>query len=300
MMKRFLIVCIVFFLGAAFPPGCHAGATPPDSLNILLLGHSYGVDCTEHLPALLKEAGITNVRIGRFIKGNCSLEERWNLAFQPSVYLECAPGETEYVRRQATMPEIFGERPWDIVIFQTSLENEGRYETIQPWLDRLVNLVREEMLTRYGRSPELWWNCFWPISVLLEGKPEKELPTYRLSFYGGSSRKMYKAYVKTARKVVRRTAVSRIIPSGATIMALRSSPLNEPGIKEFTRDGYHLSFGAGRYAAACTVFESLITPRYGVSVVGNALRLPDLVTPVTDANAEALQRAARRSVRKFR
>lgn len=260
MMKRFLIVCIVLFLGAAFPPGCHAGATPPDSLNILLLGHSYGVDCTEHLQALLKEAEITNVRIGRFIKGNCSLEERWNLAFQPSVYLECAPGETKYVRRQATMPEIFGERPWDIVIFQTSLENEGRYETIQPWLDRLVNLVREEMLTRYGRSPELWWNCFWPISVLLEGKPEKELPTYRLSFYGGSSRKMYKAYVKTARKVVRRR----------------------------------------RYAAACTVFESLITPRYGVSVVGNALRLPDLVTPVTDANAEALQRAARRSVRKFR
>ena len=291
-MKRFFLIWVLVFAGLILPLESHAKTEAPDSLKILLLGHSYGVDCTEHLPALLVEAGITNVRIGCFIKGNCSLEERWNLAFQPAVYLECAPGETNYEKRQATMPEILQERPWDIVIFQTSLENEGRYETVQPWLNQLITLICGESRTRYGRTPELWWNCFWPISVLLENKPEQERSTYRLSFYGGSSRKMYKAYVKTARKIVRRTAVDRIIPSGAAIMDLRRSSLNTPEMKEFTRDGYHLSFGAGRYAAACTLFETLITPRYGISAVGNPLRLPDLVTPVTDENAEALQRAA--------
>ena len=36
-----------------------------ETLNILLIGHSFGVDATEYLPALLAEAGIDNVRIGR-------------------------------------------------------------------------------------------------------------------------------------------------------------------------------------------------------------------------------------------
>ena len=269
----------------------------PDSLNILILGHSYGADCTEHLPALLVQAGITNVRVARFVKGNCSLQTRWELARKKAGYHECAPGETEFVKRSAVLADVLAEHAWDIVIFQNSLENEGRYETAQPWLDQLIGLVREVSSKRWGRMPELWWNCFWPISVLLENKPDNETATYRLSFYGGSSQQMFDAYRKTARQVVKRTEIDRIIPSGATIMDLRASEYNVPEVKQFTRDGYHLSFGAGRYAAACTLFEALILPRYGVSVVGNSLRLPDLVTPVTDDNAGALQRAARRAVR---
>ena len=292
MVKRIIIICLALSVGLFSGWDGHARTQAPDSLNILMLGHSYGIDCTEHLPALLLEAGITNIRIGRFIKGNCSLEERWNLAFKPALYMECAPGKKEYVRRNATLPAILNEHPWDIVIFQTSLENAGRYETVQPWLDQLITLVRKESQSRDGKTPELWWHCFWPISVLLENKPENERATYRLSFYDGNSQKMYKAYAKTARKIRRRTAISHVIPTGATIMDLRSSPLNTPEVKEFTRDGYHLSQGAGRYATACTLFATFITPRYGVSVVGNTLRLPDLVTPVTDENAEALQRYA--------
>lgn len=269
----------------------------PDSLNILLFGHSYGADCTEHLPALLVEAGIRNVRIARFNKGNCSLEERWKLSTQKATLQECAPGERKFVNRSVTLAQVLKERPWDIVIFQTSLENAGRYETMQPWLDKLIDVVNKDSKANFGRTPELWWHCFWPISVLLENKPENERATYRLSFYGGRSQQMYEAYCKAAKTVLKKTAIGAIIPTGATIMSLRASELNKPEVKQFTRDGYHMSYGAGRYAAACTLFETLITPRYGVSVVGNPLRLPELKTPVTEANATAIQRAAAKAVK---
>ena len=43
------------------------------SINILWFGHSYGVDSTELLPQIASEAGVENLYIGRFVKGNCSV-----------------------------------------------------------------------------------------------------------------------------------------------------------------------------------------------------------------------------------
>jgi hypothetical protein len=93
------------------------------------------------------------------------------------------------------------------------------------------------------------------------------------------------------------TGIQDIIPSGTAIMNLRASYLNTPMSKAFTRDGYHLSLGEGRYAAACVFFEYMVAPRYGISVLGNSLRLPDLKPAVTDKNAEFLQLCAVEAVK---
>ena len=274
---------------------------PAAETSILLFGHSFGQDSTEHLPALLDAAGITDVRVARFVKANGSLEEHYNFFVADSLnsdfsYTECTPGSTTWQARSLTVKQAIDERAWDYVIFQNSLENEGRYETAQPYLNNLVAYVRARSRELFGREPVICWNLFWPISKLAEDGSNATL-TYRLSFYENSSQKAWEAYVTATRQLMADTGITNIVPTGAAIMSLRASPLNTAAMNEFTRDKYHLSLGAGRYTAACALFESIIAPKYGVSVLGNPLRLPSLAQPVTDANAGALQQCAVDAVR---
>lgn len=64
--------------------------------------------------------------------------------------------------------------------------------------------------------------------------------------------------VAQARKVLDQTDVEQIIPTGTVLQNLRTSSLNND--MDLTRDGYHMDYGLSRYAAACAVFESIISP----------------------------------------
>lgn len=69
---------------------------------------------------------------------------------------------------------------------------------------------------------------------------------------------------------------------------------------DLTNDGTHCADGLGDYTAACCYFQSLIAPRYGVSVLNNPYRVsitpsgtyPESVVSVTDENAYIAQKAA--------
>ena len=278
------------------------------AINILLFGHSFGVDCSEYVPSLAVEAGVENLHFGRFIKANCSLEEHWDYlqCDTTAFYSEAMPGERYFTVKEKTVREALAETEWDYVIFQTSLENEGRYETFQPYLNDLIDYVLKASRAAGHKKPKIGWNMFWPVSILLEDGSNPRA-TYRLSFYGNSSEKMYEAYRDAAGKVLKKTKVSFVIPSGATVMAARESELNTPQLREFTRDGYHLSEGYGRYMAACTWFEKLLAKETGISVVGNPLRISAPVDPernsvisdpvTDDAVALRLQELAAQTVR---
>ena len=243
------------------------------SINILWFGHSYGVDSTELLPQIVSEAGVENLYIGRFVKGNCSLEEHYDfyLSDKAGRYSECVPGETEFKKVPKSMREAVEGVKWDYVIFQNSLENEGRYETARPYLDSLVSFVLKTQKERYGSEPAVGWNMFWPISRLREDG-SNNLCTYRLSFYGNSSDQMWAAYMQATKKLVEETGVDLIIPTGTAVMNARATSLNDADARDFTRDGYHLSYDRGRYIAACAVFETLVAPVAGKSVLGNPYR----------------------------
>jgi hypothetical protein len=274
-----------------------------ETFSILLLGHSFGMDSTEYLPQLLNAAGIHGVRVARFTKANCSLEERWNFIQtgarkskdgKNNEYYECAPGAAKWRRCDKTEKQVIAERPWDCVILQDSLDNQGRYEIIRPWLDKVAGFIRKDSRERFGREPEICWNLFWPMSHLtLKSKSQKL--RQRMAIYGNDPVKMWNSYQSAARRIAAETGIKNILPTGETIMRLRKSKLNTPEAKEFTCDGYHLSRGEGRYAAACALFAHFITPRYGVSVIGNPLRLRNVQNPVGDRNAKILQKCAQES-----
>lgn len=263
-------------------------------LNILLFGHSFGIDCTEELPALAARAGISNLHIGRFIKGNCSMEEHYSFFLDDSndKYAECLPGELTFKSVPKTVREAVSQTRWHYVIFQNSLENEGRYETAQPYLDDLVDFVRTTQAREFSREPVIGWNMFWPISKLLEDG-SNSLCAYRLSFYNNSSEVMWTAYMSATQELMEDTGIDFIIPSGTAVMNFRASSLNDEDARELTRDGYHMSYGGGRYLVACVWFEKILAPIYGTSVLGNTYRKPNTPVSVSDTKtATALQKMA--------
>lgn len=272
------------------------------SVNILIFGHSYGRDCTEYLPALAVEAGINDVRVGRFIKSNCSLEEHYQAFIGDTTnrYSECLPGETVYKDVPLSIKEVVTGIRWDYIIFQNSLENEGRYETAQPYLSKLVEYVCDTQLNRFDNEPVICWNMFWPISRLHEDG-SNERSTYRLSFYENSSEKMWESYLAATRELMEDTGIDFIIPSGTAVMLFRESRWNTPEARELTRDGYHMGYGAGRYLVACTLYEKILAPIYGKSVLGNDLRVKGKPLPVEDRRtARFLQKLAVKAVKNDR
>ena len=94
-----------------------------------------------------------------------------------------------------------------------------------------------------------------------------------------------------------------IISTGVMLQNLRTSNLDNA--MNLTRDGYHMDNGISRYGASCTVFESILTPKFNVTLDGNTFR-PNLTadtgessytTPVTDVNAPMALQAARYAIK---
>jgi hypothetical protein len=106
---------------------------------------------------------------------------------------------------------------------------------------------------------------------------------------------MFEAIHQCVKNLKKDYKIKTIIPSGTAIQSLRMSAVNNPPM-DFTRDGYHLDLGSGRYAAACTWYETLIKPYTHISMMGNTLR-PDVGTKVSEEMAPYIHKAAKRAVK---
>lgn len=71
-------------------------------------------------------------------------------------------------------------------------------------------------------------------------------------------------------------------------------------VNDLTRDGYHLSLTLGRYTAACTWFEALIRPVFGVSVKKNPCRLQGTDFELSADAARLCRKTAAKAVRNRR
>jgi hypothetical protein len=82
--------------------------------------------------------------------------------------------------------------------------------------------------------------------------------------YNKDQEQMYRAIVETVNNAADQVDIDIVIPAGTAIQNARSSYIGD----NFCRDGYHLSYGIGRYIAACTWYEKLLNR----PVVGNTYK----------------------------
>lgn len=94
--------------------------------------------------------------------------------------------------------------------------------------------------------------------------------------YFANQQAMFEAIVAQVRKITAQTCIDIVIPSGTSLQNLRTSSLNRDNGMDLTRDSYHMDYGISRYAAAATVFRTLVTPLHGRQRRGKRLPLFDL------------------------
>lgn len=78
------------------------------------------------------------------------------------------------------------------------------------------------------------------------------------------------------------TGIELIIPTGRAVDIARKAGYTSTIYGE-SAYSFHCSRGVGRYLGSCTWFEAIIKPIYGISVVGNTLRMTEKMSGESDA-----------------
>ena len=275
-------------LTAAMPAAARGKGA--DTLRILAIGNSFSDDAMEYLPALLDNLGIENVSLARLYVAGCSLERHMKMynndkaAYQ---YYRSEAGCNRWVKaaRTVSLRQALADGEWDIVVMQQASGFSGRYESYEPYLDSLIAIVR-----RAQPHARLAWHMTWAYA---SGSTHPQFADY-----GRDCTQMYEEICGAVRQMLHEHphTFRYLIPSGAVIESLRLSEVNNPPM-DFTRDGYHMDFGAGRYALACTWYEVLIRPFTHRTMRNNSLLSIWGDMKVDDRMASYCRQAAWRAAR---
>lgn len=264
-MKRFstllgLILFVILFSTTELQAKRQTTDTNGDGkLRVLAIGNSFSDDAMEYLPSFVDNLECEHVELARLYIGGCSLERhvreyrQGNASYQFYHYdydaYEPKSDKIHEWKKDSelrTMEHALKMGEWDIITMQQVSGYSGKWESFQPHLDELVEIVR-----KYQPKARLAWHMTWSYSSDSKHGDFKR--------YNNDQETMTNAIVATARKVYEETPhFDYLIPSGVAIEALRNTCNNPP--KDLTRDGFHLDYGMGRYAAACVWYKVLIEP----------------------------------------
>ena len=259
-------------------------------LNVLLLGHSFGIDCTQYVPSLLQAAGVTNANVCRFYTGDCQLAWYYNYVAtntSPQNFGQSAFVNNAWVWQDnggITVNSKLKETPWDVVVLQQStagLQNVftgcADYSTFQPWLNILLDYISYTIQETHHKKPHICYNM--------------------ITSYRANHAAMYDDIVTATRQMMAETGISHIL-TPATAMETARTIYTDPVYAYITRDNWHASLGIGRYLDACTWFEQLFVPIYSsaqsdITVLGNTfIPSPALGTTMSFAEDEVTPEVA--------
>ena len=255
------------------------------SLKVLAIGNSFVDDPMAYLDAIVRNSGINRNQLCVYsaVKSSSSLDF-WATT--------CKNGDSVTITRRTgalTMPVLraplaeFLAIDWDVVTVQQVSSMAQNTQSFNPSLVYLISQIRNLCP---NKNVVIAWQQVW-------------------SYWGGDLETSILNWQKIneAAIITYDYGIDMIIPTGTAIQNARGTSLNTP--HGLLRDNKHLSYGAGRYVAACTWFEALIAPVYGVSVVGNTAvhAITDNeqssiyeTVPVTDDNRSLCQQCAAAAV----
>ena len=289
-MKRLfsLTVSLIFAIMLIMPA---AAQTKDDGvLRILAIGNSFSDDGTEYLPALLENLDVDNVEVARLYVGGCTLESHMKFYDnEEAAYLfyHSKAGQNKWTKAEekVAMQYALGLGEWDIITMQQASGYSGQYDSYTPHLARLIDVVKQAQ-----PNAKLVWHMTWSYSSDSNHK--------HYAFYDNDQTTMDNAILKCLHTLLDEfSEIETIIPSGTVVKSLRGSAINNYP-KDLTRDGFHMGHGAGRYALACTWYETLVKPYTGKSMMGNTLRVCGGLVSVSDVVALYCQQAAKQATKR--
>ena len=289
-MKRLFTLTVSLILSISLISQATAQTKDDGTLRILAIGNSFSDDGTEYLPALLENLNVENVEVARLYVGGCTLEQHVNFYDNSEAaykFYRSKAGENKWVENpeKVTMQYALAMGEWDIITMQQASGFSGMYDSYTPYLGRLIEAVKKAQ-----PQAELVWHMTWSYSSDSNHKHYKH--------YNNDQQQMNSAIDNCLHTLLAEfDEIERIIPSGTAVKSLRKSAINNYP-KDLTRDGFHMGHGAGRYALACTWYETLVEPYTGKSMMGNTLRVCGGLVSVSDIVALYCQKAAKKAAKR--
>ncbi len=212
-------------------------------MKLLSIGNSFSQDSHRWLYDVCKSAGI-EIYNANLYYGGCSLYGHWNFYINDREEYDYEI-KGEPVRKIGLREALTAEK-WDIITYQQASHESGMYEKYQPFLCDLHKVV-----TEVCPDAKFYIHKTWSY--------ESDFVSVNFENYNNNQREMYErlsdAYSKAAESIN-----AEIIPSGDVIQYLRENTKEfdyKNGGFSLNRDGFHLSYGYGRYAAALTWYCKL-------------------------------------------
>lgn len=221
-------------------------------MKILSIGNSFSQDAHKWLHKLAKVNGVEFETANLFI-GGCSLDTHWkNIKENNAHYdLEFNGDGSE---RKISIAEALELEKWDIITVQQVSSLSGMYETYEPYLSSLVSVVREAQ-----PDAKLYFHQTWAYEI--------DANHGGFANYNNNQTEMYHRIKDTSEKAAK-SICAELIPTGTVIQALRETVPEfdyKNGGLSLCRDGFHLSWDYGRFAAAATWLHTITGKKINAS-----------------------------------
>ena len=221
-------------------------------MKILSIGNSFSQDAHKWLHKLAKSNGV-KFEIANLYIGGCSLDTHWKNVKENNVHydLEFNGGDSE---RKISIAEALELKKWDIITVQQVSSLSGMYETYEPYLSSLVSVVREAQ-----PDAKLYFHQTWAYEI--------DANHGGFANYNNNQTEMYHLIKDTSEKAAK-SIRAELIPTGTVIQALRETVPEfdyKNGGLSLCRDGFHLSWDYGRFAAAATWLHTITGKKINAS-----------------------------------
>lgn len=281
-----------------------SGEEPADiyanaDIRILFIGNSFTRDAVYHLPGMIKAAGIDKkIILTHMYYGGRTAQnyyKNWSKNRDFTCYV-ALPGASDWYEDKAgaasTLAEMTSRTDWDVITVQEHTGNQTSWYWTSEEKEALQGIINYIKEAKPDNTPKIHY-------VMSQAYQNLEKAGSNQCFTNEAE--MYTVITTQARKVMGETDYDGIISTGTMLQNLRTTSLNDD--LHLTRDGFHMNNGISRYGAACTMFESIITPLTGKNLDGNTYRYAakaddDVTISVTDENAPIALEAARAAIKK--
>ena len=212
--------------------------------KILAIGNSFSQDATIYLHAMAKYAAI-ETKVANLYIGGCSLKVHWENAASEARHYDFELNGA-YTGQKTSIKEVLDSDDWDIVVMQQASFDSGIVETYYPYITLLSRYI-----AAYAPRAMQAIHQTWAYEI------DSTHEAFRL--YGYDQLRMYRALKKAYNQVSNELGL-KFIPCGDIIQTLRQYKEFDyaNGGQSLCRDGFHLHFLYGRYAAAAIWYKTLL------------------------------------------
>ena len=219
-------------------------------IKILAIGNSYSRDNYSYVPKLMENLADVDVTFGILYKGSCTLKQHFNIWNVNGDYQAYDKYTTSAGRWTTTNTyncvTALNEEDWDIITLQQQSSDSRDYNTFQPYLNDLHNLLLQKSSHNFKLA--------WLMTMAY--------PTGYSGLGSDTSDGMFAKIVSAAQAAMNGSCLEFLIPCGTATQNARHTSLDSLGdFGHLSYDGLHLQEGLpcliSNYVAALVFLEKM-------------------------------------------